>query len=41
VVQNDITREYGAIAYDANSQLDHFGEIAKAISDKGGNIINE
>jgi len=41
VVQNDITHEYGAIANDANSQLDHFVGIARAISDKGGNIINE
>jgi O-acetyl-ADP-ribose deacetylase (regulator of RNase III) len=37
---NDITQEYGTIVNAANTDLDHIGGVAAAISDKGGYIIN-
>ena len=41
MVQNDITKECGAITNPANSKLDHGGGVAEAISRKGGYVINE
>ena len=40
VVCNDITEEIGTIVNAANSELDHGGGVAAAISDKGGYIID-
>lgn len=36
MVHNDITNESDAITNAANSQLNHAGGVAKAISEKGG-----
>ena len=41
MVHNDITKELGTITNSANSQLNHCSGIAAAISNKGGNIINQ
>ena len=41
MVNNDITKEFGTIINSTNSELNNCGGIAAAISNAGGNIINE